>query len=146
MFFENLLYSPISIYFQKQLSNILVVDDEEEIQNLVRIMLEAEDHKVSIASNGEEALALISCNHFDLIILDVVMQHMDGLEVCRKIRKTESMKNTPIIMFSALGRGVDTMLDENDKADDYLEKPFERKTLLEKVNNLLKKENDSQLF
>lgn len=119
--------------------NILVVDDEKDIQNLAKVILEAESYEVSTASNGEEALALIEKNHFDLILLDVVMQHTDGLEVCRKIRRTKRTKNTLVIMFSGLGKGVDTMLDENEKADDYLEKPFDRKSLLEKVNALLKK-------
>ena len=117
--------------------NILVVDDEEDVRNLVKVILEAEGYKIDTASNGEEALDLMSENRFDMIILDVVMPKSDGLELCRKIKGNNTLRDTPIIMFSALGKGIETMLGDDEKADDYLEKPFEMKTLTEKVGRLL---------
>ncbi len=116
---------------------ILVVDDEEDVRNLVKVMLESGGYKADVASNGDEARQLMSKTKYDLIILDVVMPKSDGLELCRIIRSTPTLKTTPILMFSALGVGIRTMLSENESADDYLEKPFEMKTLLDKVKKLI---------
>ncbi len=116
---------------------ILVVDDEEDIRSLVNAILEGEDYDIETATSGDEALKLLKKTRFDLIILDVVMQNMDGLELCRRIRGTSRLRETPILMFSALGKGVQTMLGDGEKADEYLDKPFDKKDLLEKVGRLL---------
>ncbi len=125
--------------FSSILARVLVVDDEEDVRNLVKVILEAEGYSVDIASNGEDAQKIMKKKRFDLLLLDVVMPQSDGLELCRKIRHDKKLRDTPVIMFSALGKGIRTMLSEDEKADDYLDKPFEKKILVEMVNKLIKK-------
>ncbi len=125
--------------FLSILARVLVVDDEEDVRNLVKVILEAEGYSVDVASNGEDAQKIIKKKYFNLLIVDVVMPKSDGLELCRKIRRDKKLRDTPVIMFSALGKGIRTMLTEDEKADDYLDKPFETKMLIEKVNKLIKK-------
>ena len=121
------------------MARVLVVDDEEDVRNLVKVILEAEGYSVDVASNGEDAQKKMKKKYFDLLIVDVVMPKSDGLELCRKIRRDKKLHDTPVIIFSVLGKGIRTMLTEDEKADDYLDKPFETKMLVEKVNKLIKK-------
>lgn len=116
------------------MANILVVDDENDILEMTSIMLASSGHEVMTASDGETALEMVKGNNIDLIILDAVMPGMHGLDVCRTLKRDPKTRRIPIIIFSALGTGVDMMLDDKDKADDYISKPFTRKVLLEKVN------------
>jgi DNA-binding response OmpR family regulator len=125
--------------FSSILARVLVVDDEEDVRNLVKVILEAEGYSVDVTSNGEDAQKILKKKRFDLLILDVVMPQSDGLELCRKIRHDKKLRDTPVIMFSALGKGIRTMLSEDEKANDYLDKPFEKKILVEMVNKLIKK-------
>lgn len=118
--------------------NVLVVDDEEDVRNLGKVILEAEGYHVDVASGGEEAEKLVREKRFDLLLLDVVMPHGDGLELFRKIRRDGRLRGIRVIMFSALGKGIQSMLTGEDQPDDYLEKPFDTKALVQKVNNLLK--------
>jgi DNA-binding response OmpR family regulator len=90
-----------------------------------------------MASDGEKALEMVKNNKIDLIILDAVMPGMHGLDVCRALKRDPKTKVIPVIIFSALGTGVDMMLDKRDKAEAYISKPFTRKILLEKVNQQL---------
>jgi len=117
--------------------NILVVDDEEDVQQLARIILESEGYMVLTAGGGEEALNILSHNKLDLVLLDVVLPSISGLDICRQMKRDKNMRDIPVIMFTALGSGVDMMLSKQEKADDYILKPFTRKMLLEKVERLL---------
>ncbi len=119
------------------MANILVVDDENDILEMTGIMLASSGHEVLTASDGETALEMVKNNEIDLVILDAVMPGMHGLDVCRTLKRDPKTRRIPIIIFSALGTGVDMMLDDKDKADDYISKPFTRKVLLEKVNQQL---------
>ncbi len=119
------------------LANILVVDDENDILEMTSIMLTSCGHEVLTASDGESALDMVKNNNVDLIILDAVMLGMHGLDVCRALKRDPRTKAIPVIIFSALGTGVDMMLDKRDKADAYISKPFTRKILLEKVSQQL---------
>jgi two-component system alkaline phosphatase synthesis response regulator PhoP len=119
------------------LANILVVDDENDILEMTGIMLTSAGHEVLTASDGETALDVVKNNKIDLIILDAVMPGMHGLDVCRVLKRNPTTKVIPVIIFSALGTGVDMMLEEQDKADAYISKPFTRKVLLEKVHQQL---------
>ena len=119
------------------LANIMVVDDENDILEITSIMLTSSGHEVITASDGETALDMVTNNNVDLIILDAVMPGMHGLDVCRVLKRSKKTRMIPIIIFSALGTGVDMMLDDEDKADAYISKPFTRKILLEKVHEQL---------
>ena len=117
--------------------NILVVDDEEDVQQLARIILESKGYMVLIASSGEETLNILSHSKPDLVLLDVVLPGISGLDICRQMKRDKNMCDIPVIMFTALGSEVDMMLSKQEKADDYILKPFTRKMLLEKVERLL---------
>ena len=118
---------------------ILVVDDEEDVLSITKIMLESKEYEVTTANSGEEALTIIDNDKPDLVLLDVVMPGVHGLDVCRTLKRSDDTRHIPVIMFTALGSGVDLMLAEEDKADGYLGKPFTSKTLLDLVERLLKK-------
>ena len=119
------------------LAKILVVDDENDILEMTSIMLTSAGHDVMTASDGETALDMVRKNKIDLIILDAVMPGMHGLDVCRALKRNNSTKSIPVIIFSALGTGVDMILDEKDKADAYISKPFTKRILLDKVHHQL---------
>ena len=119
------------------MANILVVDDEEDILEMTSDLLESSGYDVLTALNGETAIEMVKDNSIDLIILDAVMPGMNGLDVCRKFKRDFQTRRIPVIIFSALGTGLDRMLDDRDKADAYLTKPFTRSVLLEKVRELL---------
>lgn len=115
---------------------ILVVDDEWNMRNLLRIYLDKNGIEVKEAKNGTEAIELINSNPFDLVILDVMMPDMDGWEVCSKIRETY---NIPILMLTARTETRDKVQGLNLGADDYLTKPFDPEELLARVNALLRR-------
>ncbi|HEY0828286.1 MAG TPA: response regulator transcription factor [Bacilli bacterium] len=115
---------------------ILVVDDEWNMRNLLRLYLTKNGYDVTEAKNGNEALSLARVHDFDLIILDIMMPDMDGWEVCRKIRET---KQTPILMLTARTETKDTIHGLNVGADDYLVKPFAAEELIARVFALLRR-------
>ncbi|WP_291570117.1 response regulator transcription factor [Clostridium sp. UBA4548] len=115
---------------------ILVVDDEKEIRDLVGIYLANENYRVLKASNGIEALKLLGSEEVDLIILDVMMPDMDGIEACMKIRED---KNMPIIMLSAKSEDMDKIMGLTTGADDYVTKPFNPLELLARVKSQLRR-------
>lgn len=109
------------------------MDDEADVLRLTWIMLDSEGYEVDTASSGEDALRMVSERRPDLVLLDVVMPGMSGLEVCRELKRDEGTRGIPVIMFTALGPEVDVMLGRGEKADDYVLKPFSRRLLLDKV-------------
>lgn len=115
---------------------ILVVDDEKEIRDLVGIYLANENYRVLKAGNGIEALKLLGNEEVDLIILDVMMPDMDGIEACMKIRED---KNMPIIMLSAKSEDMDKIMGLTTGADDYVTKPFNPLELLARVKSQLRR-------
>lgn len=116
--------------------HVLVVDDEPGIQDFVRRNLELRSFKVSLAGNGLEALALFDQANFVLVILDIMLPRMDGLEVCRRIRQKSTV---PIIMLTALGEEADTIAALDQGADDYLTKPFGVGELLARIRAVLRR-------
>jgi len=116
---------------------ILVVDDEPDILDLARLMLESQGYMVDAYTNGEDALRSMGLEHPDLVLLDVVLPGVSGLDVCRRLKRGKETRSIPVVMFTALGPEVDLMLEDDVKADGYLLKPFTRKQLLEQVNRLL---------
>ena len=101
--------------------HVLVVDDEKEIADLVEIYLVSDGYKVYKASNALEGLEILEKETIHLVLLDIMMPGMDGLEMCRKIRETN---NIPIIMLSARSADLDKILGLDYGADDYITKPF----------------------
>lgn len=115
---------------------ILVVDDEQSIRTFVRHSLEKHAFKVCLASNGWDAMTEFVQRTFVLVILDIMMPGMDGLEVCRRIRQTSTV---PIIVLTALGEEADKVAALNQGADDYMTKPFGVGELLARVQAVLRR-------
>lgn len=120
-------------------SKILVVDDEANITELMRFNLSKEGYQVSTAATGQQCLELAEKQLPDLIILDLMLPGMDGLEVCRNLRKNTLTENIPIIMLTARGEEVDKVLGLEMGADDYMTKPFSPRELLARVKALLRR-------
>ncbi|SEL99638.1 DNA-binding response regulator, OmpR family, contains REC and winged-helix (wHTH) domain [Paenibacillus sp. cl141a] len=115
---------------------ILMVDDEVAIINLMRIYLKNEGYKLLQACSGYEALELIRIHKVDLIILDVMMPQMDGIQTCMKIREEN---NLPIIMLSAKSQDIDKITGLSIGADDYVTKPFSPLELTARVKSQLRR-------
>ncbi|MCH7580284.1 MAG: response regulator transcription factor [Chloroflexi bacterium] len=117
-------------------STVLVVDDEKNIVQLARLYLNKEGYEVESAYDGLEALKMAKSVRPDLIILDLMMPEMDGLEVCRELRKTS---NVPIIMLTAKGDDIDRIVGLEIGADDYMTKPFNPRELVARVKAVLRR-------
>jgi DNA-binding response OmpR family regulator len=115
---------------------ILVVDDDRNNVKMLGFLLGEEGYEVVTADNGVAALKLIDTAHPDLVILDVMMPQMDGLETCRRIRQT---MDVPILMLSAKGEVTDKVYGLELGADDYMPKPFEPSELLARVKAILRR-------
>ena len=115
---------------------ILIVDDEKDIRNLIEIYLKSEGYETLKAKDGEEALYLLKGNDVDLVILDVMMPKLNGIETCIKIREENEL---PIIMLSAKSEDMDKILGLNMGADDYLSKPFNTLELIARVKSQLRR-------
>lgn len=116
--------------------NILIVDDEKEIRDLVEIYLKSEGYNTIQAADGLEAVEAVKNNDIDLVILDIMMPNMNGIEACLKIRE---MKEMPIIMLSAKSEDIDKILGLNMGADDYITKPFNPLELVARVKSQLRR-------
>ncbi len=116
---------------------ILLADDTPSNQVRVRQMLESEGYEVDIAENGRDAVILSQERHYDLLLMDLQMPVMDGLEATKKIRELESAGRVPIIAFSALPPGLYREKCREAGMDDYIHKPFDEKSLLRAVNRRL---------
>lgn len=117
-------------------TNILVVDDEQEIADLVEIYLVSDGYKVFKASNAQDGLDILDKEDIHLCLLDIMMPGMNGLEMCKKIRKTN---NIPIIMLSAKSTDLDKILGLGTGADDYVVKPFNPLELTARVKSQLRR-------
>ncbi len=124
---------------------ILLVEDEENILDVVQLNLELEDYEVVTATDGKKALKAVEGQHFDLLILDVMLPEIDGFQICEQVRLTNV--ETPILFLTAKDAPEDRIAGLKKGADDYLTKPFNLEELLLRVNNLIrrtqKKENNS---
>ena len=116
--------------------NILVCDDDKEIVKAIKIYLNKEGYNILTAYNGKEALKIIEKNEIHLIILDIMMPEMDGMEVANRVRETKSV---PIIMLSAKSEDYDKVAGLNNGADDYVTKPFNPIELIARVNSQIRR-------
>ncbi|AMR00908.1 MULTISPECIES: response regulator transcription factor [Bacillus] len=115
---------------------ILIADDDKEIRNLLKIYLERELYMVDTAIDGEVALQLFNQNNYSLVILDLMMPKVDGIEVCRKLR---DKTNVPILMLTAKDHEVDKILGLSIGADDYITKPFSIHEVVARVKALIRR-------
>lgn len=118
---------------------VLVVDDEIYIVHILEFSLTMEGYEVATASCGEEALRKARERRPDLVVLDVMMPGMDGLEVCRRLREDKITHDVPILMLSAKGREVDREAGIEHGADDYILKPFSPRRLLDRIHSLFER-------
>ncbi|WP_018923266.1 response regulator YycF [Salsuginibacillus kocurii] len=118
---------------------ILVVDDEQPIADILEFSLQKEGFEVAVAYDGNEAVAKVHDFHPDIVLLDIMLPHKDGMEVCREIRKSFDM---PIIMLTAKDAEIDKVLGLELGADDYVTKPFSTRELIARVKaNLRRQQN-----
>ena len=120
---------------------ILVVDDEQLLVKGIKFNLENEGYQVETAFDGKKALELARNNNYDLIILDLMMPEIDGLECCMKIRE---FSNVPIIMLTARGEDADKIIGFECGADDYITKPFNILELKARIRDMLRRAGGGQ--
>jgi len=124
------------------LGNILIVDDDENIADIIKIYLENSGYSTRLSYDGKEAVSVFADYKPDLVLLDVMLPHMDGIDVLKAIRKES---DTPVIMLTAKGETFDKVLALELGADDYVVKPFEPKELVARVKAVLRRYSaDSQ--
>jgi two-component system alkaline phosphatase synthesis response regulator PhoP len=125
------------------MKHILIVDDEEEIRDLIAYNLKKEGFNVSHAANGEKAISLLKTISVDLILLDVMMPEMDGIEVCTQIRSTPALNNVIICFLTARSEDYSQIAGLDAGADDYISKPIKPKVLISRINALLRRAETS---
>lgn len=123
------------------MTKILIVEDELQMRMGLRDNLEFEGYEVDLAEDGRSGLQHILENRYDLIVLDVMMPHMSGFDVCKKAR--EQGIKTPVIMLTAKGEEIDKVLGLELGADDYLTKPFSLRELLARIKAILRRVSSS---
>jgi len=121
--------------------HILVVDDEANILELLQYNLTKNGYQVTVAPSGEEALNVAKTDVPDLILLDLMLPGVDGLEVCRTLKAHSKTAHVPIIMLTARGEEVDIVTGLELGADDYITKPFSPRVLLARLRNVLRKQS-----
>jgi len=131
---------PIDVESEKQETNILVVDDEEDILNLISKVLTENRYSVMTASTGREALAIVKKEPIDLIILDAMLPEIHGFDICKRIKGSAKYGHIPVIMISAIYRGWRFARDlkESYGVDEFVEKPFKIQQLLKIVETMLR--------
>lgn len=121
------------------MARILVVDDEEDLRVLTGKFLSIEGHDVDLAKGGDEAFKWMNEYDYDLVILDVIMPGKNGVQVVEDMKKTERLRDIPIILFTVLESDVMLRLTDETRPDDYIQKPFAKEEFLLKVEKLLSK-------
>ncbi|MGP0566960.1 MULTISPECIES: response regulator [unclassified Nitrospina] len=122
---------------------ILVVEDEEDIQELIRYNLSREAFKVTCVDTGEKALKQVAAEVPDLVVLDLMLPGIDGLNVCRSIKADAALRDIPIIMVTAKGEESDVVTGLEMGADDYVTKPFSPKIFISRVRAVLRRRGEA---
>lgn len=120
---------------------ILIVDDDENICELLRLYLQKDGFNTVVANNGEKAITLVQIEKPDLVLLDIMMPVLDGWQVCREIRKSSDV---PIIMLTAKSETFDKVLGLELGADDYVTKPFDSKEVVARIKAVLRRTNENE--
>ncbi|HBF12038.1 MAG TPA: DNA-binding response regulator [Deltaproteobacteria bacterium] len=123
---------------------VVIIEDEPDIAELVRYNLQKEGYKPVIAKDGFSGLKLVKNESPDIVLLDVMLPGMDGIEVCRKLKSDAVTRSIPVIMMTAKGEESDVVLGLGVGADDYVKKPFSPKELLARVKAVLRRINSLQ--
>ena len=123
----------------KNIKTILVIEDEPDIRELIHFNLNKLDYNVQLASNGEKGLKEARALEPDLILLDLMLPGIQGIDVCRVIKSDLNLKNTPIIILSALGQEEDIVKGLDAGADDYVSKPFSLDILNARIKTVLRR-------
>jgi len=118
------------------MTTVLVVDDDLTVRDVVRRYLELAGHRVALADNGEDALEWVASHKPDLVVLDLMLPGIDGLEVCRRLRQSSSV---PVVMLTALGEEENRIAGLQLGADDYVTKPFSPRELALRVSSVLRR-------
>src|SRR5689334_9562944 len=126
------------------MERVLIVDDDPDIQRLVSYNLSQAGFHVTTASSGRTALDSVQKHPPDLIILDVMMPDIDGMEVCRTLRQRENSRRIPIVMLTARGEEVDRVVGFELGADDYVMKPFSPRELVLRVRSIFRRVKDDR--
>lgn len=118
---------------------ILLIDDEEDILELLKFNLTKNGYNISISGNGEQALKLTKSNTFDLIVLDLMLPGVGGLDLCKILKSNLETKKIPIIMVTAKGEESDIVIGLELGADDYITKPFSPRVLVSRIRAVLRR-------
>ncbi len=118
---------------------ILVIEDEEAIQELLQLYLKREGYAVQTAEDGETGLRQASQERYDLLLLDLMLPRVDGLEICRALRSKPQTADLPIIMLTAKGEEADRIVGLEMGADDYITKPFSPREVMARIKALLRR-------
>jgi two-component system, OmpR family, alkaline phosphatase synthesis response regulator PhoP len=118
---------------------ILIIEDEQDIVELLTYNLEQEGYTIFFSTSGEEALAVVQQKNPDLILLDLMLPGVDGLDVCRHLKRNETTRNIPIIMLTAKSEDSDVITGLEMGADDYIPKPFSPKVLIARIRSVLRR-------
>ena len=123
---------------------ILIIEDDPDIVDILRFNLQSREYPTRVALNGKEGLmaSLDQTERPSLILMDLLLPEMNGLEICRRIRREKSTRNIPIIMVTARASELDFANAKEVGVDDYITKPFSIRTLLERIDFLLKKSQE----
>ena len=120
---------------------ILVVEDDEDIQELIRYNLAQAGYRVTVAGTGEDGLKAARAKTPDLILLDIMLPGMDGLEVCRILAAQDATRHIPVIMLTAKGEEADVVTGLQMGADDYITKPYSPRVLLARIKVVLRRQS-----
>lgn len=136
------IYRYLELYLSSVKKKILIVDDEQDIRELLEYYLKKEGYQVYTASNGEEGIAeALRCNPI-LILMDIMMPKMDGIEACRIIKTMAELKNVYVVILSARNEEYSEVAGFAVGADDYISKPIKPNALISRINSILKRNSD----
>jgi two-component system copper resistance phosphate regulon response regulator CusR len=121
---------------------ILIIEDEQSVASFIKKGLQEQSFGTDVAYDGESGKQMALKNDYDVILLDIIIPHINGLELCKQIKQQSS---TPILMLSALGDTNDIVTGLNNGADDYLTKPFKFQELLARINALIRRKSDNTI-
>ena len=124
--------------------SVLVVDDERDILELVKYNLDKEGYQVTVVATGEDALAATRTKLPDIVILDLMLPGVDGLEVCRRLKGDPRTRNIPIVMLTAKGDEADVVTGLELGASDYVTKPFSPRVLTARIRAVLRRGDEAE--
>jgi len=126
------------------LGHVLIIEDEEHIVELIKFNLENNGYKVSYAYDGEKGLEIIENDHPDIVLLDLMIPKIDGIDLCNRVKNNKVLKEIPIIMLTAKSGETDKIIGLEIGADDYITKPFSVRELLARIKVVLRRYNSTK--